>query len=579
MPIAKAPLSVSPSVVRAAAGSLSAAGAVVVNVLALETVARVKNSVVIASQDVAVTADTTGFVVAGAGGVAGTLAGSNVASSTSVGAGIAINVIANGLNDDGTLAQVIDSDIDAGGSINIAASSVNTIWAVAVGLAFNTAGSAQTANAVGVSVSTNVISTRTKAESRRKKNALGIRAGGAVSVTADDDSSINSISGAGAVASANTSNGVGASIALNVIANTVTALVIDTTVDAASLTVDAKSDDATIRSLGVAGALTNSFAVAAQLSLNLVVQNISASIESSTVLVDGSGGDVAVDAENNTLIQSLTGSAANAGGSNGEAIGAALSLNIIVASADAYIDNSSVTASDGSVLLQSNSTGQIDTIAVGVATAGQTALAGSLALSLIADDTRAYITRSVVDADRNLLVLADQEAAINSFGGAIGFSQQSNGVGGALNVNLITDKTLAYIENSTIHARANDTDALSIPSWSEEGNESTESKSGLIVIASSSQAMEFASGSLGGSTGAPQESASTLRPRSCSTPRTPRLTILMSTTRVTPAATSSCGLTKTPISRRKSVQREFQYRRPAWESQRRESLSLTIPKL
>jgi len=483
-----------------AAGSLSLAGAAVVNVLALKTSAEIENSTLIAGQNVDVSANTTGFLAAGAGGVAATLAGSQVASSTSVGAAIAINVIANGLGDQGTIARVRDSDIEAGGSVNIAAATTSTIWAVAVGLAFNTAGSAQTANAIGLSLSTNVISTQTKAVVRRKKNQ-GILAGGDVTITADDDSSISSIAGAGAIATASTSNSVGASIAINVISSDIRAQVIDTTIDGASLAVDAAAKDAEIRSLGVAGAVANSVAVAAQLSLNIILLEIDASIENSAVLASGTGGDVSVTATNDAIIQSLSGSAAVAGGNSGEAIGAALSLNLIVATAGAFIDNSSVTAADGSVFVDADSTNRIDTISVGVATAQQNGLAGSAVVSLIVTSTQAYITGSAVDADRNLLVHADQDADITSIGGAVGASATATGVGGALTVNLITNDTNAYIEQSSVHARANDAETIPVPVWDDQANQSNETRSGLAVIASSTQGLELLSGSLGTSLG------------------------------------------------------------------------------
>ena len=186
-------------------GTLSAAGTVAVNVMAQNTDARITNAVVETDGNVSVDSTNTSFIGAFAGGIAATLRTAqpnNAADSTnSVGAGIAINVISNDLGDRaGTLARIENSQVDAGlgGTILVDAMTTSTIWAAAVGLAFNTGGPiAQSSNAVGFSLGVNVISTKTQAGTRGKNGAAGLTAGGATSVTSTDTSAIRAISGAG----------------------------------------------------------------------------------------------------------------------------------------------------------------------------------------------------------------------------------------------------------------------------------------------------------------------------------------------------------------------------------------------
>jgi len=490
------------------AGFFALAGSVSINTIDIDTSAGIGDqSEILAGGDVIVNAKEEPIIIAVAGAIAANFEakkfdGSYEKSSStqlSVGASISVNTITS---DTGAVAFIEDSDVEAD-NVNLIATTNSNIISVGIALAA-AIGRQDTklAMAAAISVGINTADLRTRAYIRNKKST-GILGRNGVKVIADNTATIRSIAGAAAVASvtSGTSVGVGISFALSNIHADIEAYVSDTTIVADQLVIESNSDG-TIQSLGVAGSVANTFALAGQVSINWISQNVSTYIEDSNVTVNGTGGDVTLEANNTALIQAISGGAAKASDPGGSSVGAALSLNIIVASTSATIDGSMVTASDGNVIVKSISDGQILSIAAGVATAGNVAVAGSLALAVIASDVQASITNSTVDADRNLYVQADQDGQISSFGGAIAFSTTSSGIGGALSVNVITNNTLAFIEDSTVYARANGFESQSIPVWNDKGVESSQTKRGLFVIASSTQGLQLASGSVGATTGA-----------------------------------------------------------------------------
>ena len=208
-------------------------------------------------------------------------------------------------------------------------------------------------------------------------------------------------------------------------------------------------------------------------------------------------GDVSVTATNQSTIQSLSGGAALAVQGGGTAIGAALAFNILADNTNAHITNSTINAADGSVLVAAKSTGTIETISVGVSGAGQTSVAGSISTAVINGGVLAYIQDSNVTADRNMRVLAEQDGTIESYGGALAISASATGAGGGLSVNVLTNQTKAYITNSVIKALANDGASVEIKDWDEFGDETTETISGLAVIASSTEKLELISATIG----------------------------------------------------------------------------------
>src|SRR5205823_11290255 len=121
-------------------------------------------------------------------------------------------------------------------------------------------------------------------------------------------------------------------------------------------------------------------AIGGALAINGIINTVDAHVSNSTVTADG---DVTVAALDASSIKSLTGGAAISLGGTGVGIG--ISANFIANTVTATIDSSAVDTSGGtgSVYVTADEAGSIDSIAVGLAGADSTAIAGSLTVNVI----------------------------------------------------------------------------------------------------------------------------------------------------------------------------------------------------
>ncbi|MEM8679091.1 MAG: hypothetical protein AAGF97_07050, partial [Planctomycetota bacterium] len=181
-----------------AAGAFSLAGAIAVNVLAMNTTSEITGSKIDAGANVSLDAKNIATILAAAGSISTTLDADNFTStkSTSFGAGIAVNIISNDLNGGGTLARIENSQVDAGGDLDLDAETIATIGALAAGFAVNTEGRVSTRNAVAGSIAVNVISTKTNAIVVGKRGDAGVIVDGDTELHADDRSLFVNIGGA-----------------------------------------------------------------------------------------------------------------------------------------------------------------------------------------------------------------------------------------------------------------------------------------------------------------------------------------------------------------------------------------------
>ena len=292
-----------------AAGELAAAGVITVNAVAMDTVARIKDSTVDAvneiqgtAGDVIVDSTNQAFIGAFSGAISASWAkkSSTTQNTSSVGFGISLNVVTND-SGDGTLAEIVDSEIEAQ-DVEVNATSVGHI--ITIGLAGAFARS-RASSALAANAAFNVVSTKTTARIRKSDDETEIGATGDVTVAADDTTNIFATGGA-IFLSLGQVGGKGAGLALSV--NTVTtdveASISDATVDASSVALSAKTNTdilAVNASLGYA----KSIAFAGQLGLNYTDQNANAFIRNSTVTTDGTNGDVKLLADNNSSIVGL----------------------------------------------------------------------------------------------------------------------------------------------------------------------------------------------------------------------------------------------------------------------------------
>jgi hypothetical protein len=407
-------------------------------------------------------------------GAASSVAGT--AAAGSVGASFAVNVIAGDV-----VAEVDGSDVTAGGSLSVEATSAEDILALSMGLAAAAANSAtDTALAVGVAGSVSVNTVRRGTQARIRDNS-NVDADGNVTVSSTDRSVIKADAGgfALAVAGSEDSNAitvaVGASVAVNVISVDLLAVVDDSQVlDASALTVTTSSD-ASIDALTLVGSAAISVSVdgaeaysgGAAFAVNVIADTAHAQVENSQVSL--ASGGVTVTASDTSSIVSDTGSAALAVAANPTeslaiTLGVGVSVNTISDDVAAEIDGSTITSMAGvsveatfaaeifafSYGLAGAIGGGIEDLGVGIAGAG------SISVATIAGNATARIADSTVHAGGDVTVEATDSAKIDTFSGAaalaVGVSADV-GVGVAVGVSVATNdihgSTIASIDGGS----------------------------------------------------------------------------------------------------------------------------------
>ncbi len=319
----------------AIAGSL--AGSASINQIRTRTQARARNGSKLKTRAgkgaaISLSAYDDSDIIATAGAAALSI---SVSQSTAVSAGLGFSLTINDITNT-TRAAVEDSDIIADGTVTISADSDADIdslaFGISVGVSVSTAGSvAVAANATGA-LSFNKIDNLVEATviDTAAAGAATLTAGGAVSVTASDDSTIDAIATA-----ATASVSVGPS------------------------------------------ATSVSVAIGLALAHNRIEKDVLASLVNlSSVLTNGN--DLTVSASDTSEVHAITFAAAvsvgvsGSGTSVGIAGGASESTNIILSRTNAYIENSVIgdqTHLVDNVDLDASGTGQIDAIIGAVAAA------------------------------------------------------------------------------------------------------------------------------------------------------------------------------------------------------------------
>ncbi|WP_165229868.1 hypothetical protein, partial [Aquisphaera insulae] len=329
-----------------------------------------------------------------------------------------------------------------------------------------------------------------------------IAAVGGVTVHAEDTSTSAVVSGALALASGTSSKGLGAAVAYNLIANSLSAYVDSSTVGAGGgdLDVSAKSTP-TMITLAAGGAGADSFAMGGSVAVNAITNGVDAHIASSSASSSGDMSVTATESATTVAVAGGVGVAAPGGGSTGSAVGAAVAYNYVGQSFDpanpatvststpngstttAYIESSTMVSggrlqvSAGyvpasplgttSISFDDKSDGptsisvpvSVDTMLVSVALGGANAnnfsLGGSLSLSFVRETIHAYVSgNSRVTASGDVEVTALDSSTIGSFAGAVAVSKQTASVGAAAATGDIANDIMAYIEGSVVTSTA-----------------------------------------------------------------------------------------------------------------------------
>ncbi len=458
----------------------------------VSTVSTTTGSISVAATDSAtIVADSGGFAIAAAESAGG---GS---FSLSIGASFSVNSIRANV-----YADVASSTIDANQALTVAAEAHSSIRAVTItgavsaGLASGPSVNLSGAGAVAVNSITDEVIAAVRAGSNARAR------GGLLSVTALDNTKINTDGGAVALsfaASAGTSlaGAIGASLAFNDIANTARAMVDFATVNAdAGLLVSGRStsriESATFGLAGsLAGGSNGGFALsgAGAASTNFIHGTIEGLVKSGSTVTAGGTGAV-VNALDDSTINTSSGAIAVAAAvaQNGAslAIGVSASYNTIDNEVNAGVDGSTftVTGATGKLTLAaevgaSPAVGEeaIASIAakaraatIAAAGGGNNGVAlsggGAVAHNVILSDTHSYFSNSTISATDDIalsaksksrieatldtLAVALAEGGTGAGGAAIGASVARNYIGYKSDGSAETSETDAYLFHSSL---------------------------------------------------------------------------------------------------------------------------------
>ena len=270
---------------------------------------------------------------------------------------------------------------------------------------------------------------------------------GNTTVAANDTANVTSIAGAAAVAASGSGVGIGASAAVLVSQNTVSAYISDTTsLHTSDLSVEAKSDEQAV-TIAAGGAGGGQAGVAGSAVANILNQTSDAHIGKQASIA--AARDVSVKATNATRVTGLAGAVA-IGQTAGVGVGAA--VEVITSNTDAYIDSGANVAAKNNVIVTAASEERVTSFAGGAAGGGKVGIGGSANAHVMNTDTEAYIGRAgdaanqktTVSADGSAVVAAKDDSTLTIIAGS-GAIGGNAAVGASVGVDMITKTTAATI--------------------------------------------------------------------------------------------------------------------------------------
>lgn len=278
-----------------------------------------------------------------------------------------------------------------------------------------------------------------------------LKAGKAATISAKDRGTINSYTGAVAISPGNNGAAVGASIAANLIEGKTTSSLEDITVNsdgALSVTADETSQ---IQSIVAAGAASGKFAGAFSASGNYIHTDTDAHISNKNEMKTGALSVLAKNGSNATI---GVGSAAIGGNSAGASIGVMVNQSAVSASLTGDEAKKKTITADGITVKADNayngdaseSDQTAKTVAVGFAGGtSQFAGSGSVTVNVINQTTDATVGKGVYDAGKKA-VKVEATSAAKLFGLAGGVSLSAgSGLGAAVDVQTYKGYTYAGI--------------------------------------------------------------------------------------------------------------------------------------
>ena len=426
------------------AGSLSSTGigaGVEVNVITKDTRATIgTGSTIDAGGSLIVTATSSENVLSVAGAI-------GLGDSVGVAAGADVLVITQT-----TDAHIgASSNVQTGGAIGIGASDTQDVTTIV--------GNAAGGGDVGVAGSVDVVVLNSDVKAYVEGGAgldTSVEAGGSFTILAVDNVKVLMVAGGLAAAG---SAGIGASNTTLVHNDNVFAYV-GQDVDVASgggsgLSVFAISSE-DIQAYAMGGGFAGSVGVAGSASVNVLNETTRAYLDTGVIVsAIGASADpgVNVTASDTTTVLDAAG-ALSVGGSVG--VGVSADVGVITKITEAYIASGSSLDADGNVIVRALSTDHLTSIAPGGSVGGSAGISGSLGVQVFDSTTRAFVGNAArVDADGSVLVDAESSTDLDILAGTVSVGG-SVGVGASASVPVINKTTEAFIDhNATVNGRGN----------------------------------------------------------------------------------------------------------------------------
>ena len=247
-------------------------------------------------------------------------------------------------------------------------------------------------------------------------NGVSGTVSGDLTVTATDNTIYVAIGGGVSVSGF---GGLGLSFGYISITHSILAYADDTSLGVGGdveITATANTD---VGSLGLALGFTkgqSTFAGAGNASVNTIEMTVEAYIsDDSDITSDES---VSVESTDNSYLVSVSGGIA-IGTQASAAVGAAASYNLINNTIEAYISNSTVKANGGTFTVSATSTPKLIAVAAGGTDADKVAIGGSVTVNSVANTVTADIDSSTVSSSGDLSVTASEDAMEVVIAGAI----------------------------------------------------------------------------------------------------------------------------------------------------------------
>jgi len=358
---------------------------------------------------------------------------SNNATSFGFAGSASANYITN------TISSFIDNSVIVAQSLDSLAKTVGKIISVAA--SGTGAATGNTGIAVAGSVTINQIGNTISATAKDSKITAS---SGAASLEAKDTSTVISVAGGVSVAK---TIGVGSSVGVNRIHNTVESGFDGSTVSAKNISASSSNDSSLTAVSGTVGAATKGGAAAASITVN-TINNTTDVYAQNKASLTSTQSDVALSAKDDSYI-SATAGALGLGDKAG--VGISTAVSTINNSVSALEDHATISAKTNSALTAlAASTVETSSAAGGAAeTAG---VSGSVAVNDITVSSDASAKSSTISADGSVQVSAKTDNTINFYGGMLAIGGKA-GLGGTVAVNNIKDSSSSLIHTSEVTAK------------------------------------------------------------------------------------------------------------------------------